>query len=147
MRSLARKTDTIVTPHKCTGPLFTPRFKSVEVLLIRPNVSPAFGRQKPLDGCQIDLFTDTYPRENWLLATSPRQSTLFIHRSTWRPFQESRVPLLPRSLSNRSISPIPQCFRQITHNVPFLTEMCTRVHIFATKWCIVGNRTCALWNL
>ena len=28
----------------------------------------------------------------------------------------------------------------------FVTEMCTHVHIFVTKWCIVGDRTGALWD-
>ena len=29
----------------------------------------------------------------------------------------------------------------------FVTEMCVRVHIFVTKWCIVGYGTGALWKL
>ena len=29
----------------------------------------------------------------------------------------------------------------------FVTEMCTRVHISVTKWCIVGYWTNALWDL
>ena len=29
----------------------------------------------------------------------------------------------------------------------FVTEMCTHVHISVTKWCIVGYRTGALWDL
>ena len=29
----------------------------------------------------------------------------------------------------------------------FETEMCTHVHISVTKWCIVGYRTGALWDL
>ena len=29
----------------------------------------------------------------------------------------------------------------------FVTEMCTRVHISVTKWCIVGSGTGALWDL
>ena len=29
----------------------------------------------------------------------------------------------------------------------FVTEMCTYVHISVTKWCIVGYRTGALWDL
>ena len=29
----------------------------------------------------------------------------------------------------------------------FLTEMCTRVHISVTKWCIVGYGACALWDI
>ena len=29
----------------------------------------------------------------------------------------------------------------------FVTEMCTRVHISVTKWCIVGYGTGALWDL
>ena len=36
---------------------------------------------------------------------------------------------------------------KISHNAPFCTEMCTRMHIFVTKWCIVGSGTGALWDL
>ena len=39
---------------------------------------------------------------------------------------------------NRPISQIPECICAISHNAPFVTEMCTRVHISVTKWCIVG---------
>ena len=45
------------------------------------------------------------------------------------------------------ISQIPQCIRQVSHNAPFITEMCTCVHISVTKWCIVGYGTGALWDL
>ena len=43
----------------------------------------------------------------------------------------------------RPISKIPQCIRQISHNVP----ICAHVHISFTKWDIVGYRTGALWAL
>ena len=29
----------------------------------------------------------------------------------------------------------------------FITEMCIHVHIYATKWCIVGNGISALWDV
>ena len=45
--------------------------------------------------------------------------------------------------SNRFISQIPQCIRQISHNAP----LCNRnVHISVTKWCIVGREDGALWD-
>ena len=48
--------------------------------------------------------------------------------------------------SNRLISQIPRCIRQLSHNATFC-NMCTRVHISVTKWCIVGYGTASLWDL
>ena len=36
---------------------------------------------------------------------------------------------------------------RVSHNAPFVTEMCTHVYIFVTKWCIVGHMTDASWDL
>ena len=47
----------------------------------------------------------------------------------------------------KNISQTPQCMRQISHNAPFVMEMCTYVLISVTKWCIVGYGTGALWDL
>ena len=47
---------------------------------------------------------------------------------------------------NRSISQIPQCISQISHNAPFCNRMCTHVHISVTKWCIVGYGAGAFWG-
>ena len=50
---------------------------------------------------------------------------------------------------HRSVSQIPQCTRPISHNAPFITEMCTCVYISVTKWCTVGYLFEALrdlWN-
>ena len=47
------------------------------------------------------------------------------------------------------ISQIQKCFIQISHNAPFVAEICTHVHISVTKWCIVGhdtNASCGLHN-
>ena len=41
-----------------------------------------------------------------------------------------------------TISQIPQCIQQISHNAPF----CTHLHISVTEWCIVGYGTGALWD-
>ena len=42
---------------------------------------------------------------------------------------------------NRPTSQIPQCIKQISHNVPFF------LHISVTKWDIVGYGTGAMWDL
>ena len=44
----------------------------------------------------------------------------------------------------RAISQISQCIRQISHNAPFITEMCTHVHISVTNWCVVRYLSNAL---
>ena len=49
--------------------------------------------------------------------------------------------------SNGPVTQIPQCKSPISHNAPFVTEMCTCVHISVTKWCIVGYMPDALWDL
>ena len=42
-------------------------------------------------------------------------------------------------MNNSSISQIPQCIRQITHNAPFPTYFCYKVvHCGIWVWCIVG---------
>ena len=46
----------------------------------------------------------------------------------------------------RAISQISQCIRQISHNAPFITEMCTHVHISVTNWCVVRYLSNALWG-
>ena len=48
---------------------------------------------------------------------------------------------------NRPISQITQCIRQNPTMHHFVTEMCTRVHISVTKWCILGYGTDAFWDL
>ena len=48
---------------------------------------------------------------------------------------------------NRPVTQILQCTSSISHNTPFVTEMCTCVHISATKWCIVRYLSDALWDL
>ena len=53
------------------------------------------------------------------------------------------------------IKSINKCASHKSHNAlakyptmhHFVTEMCTHVHISATKWCIVGYGTDALWDL
>ena len=45
------------------------------------------------------------------------------------------------------ISQTPQYIRKYPTMHHFVRELCTRVHISVTKWCIVGYRTGALWNL
>ena len=47
-------------------------------------------------------------------------------------------------LMNRPISQIPHCIRQISPDAHVVTEMCTFVHIFVAKCCIVGYSTDAL---
>ena len=51
------------------------------------------------------------------------------------------------TVSNSSISQISQCIRQISDYAPFVTEMCTHVHISVTKWGIVWHGAGALWDL
>ena len=38
----------------------------------------------------------------------------------------------------RPVAQIPNCISFISHATPFVTGMCTCMHIFVTKWCIVG---------
>ena len=47
-----------------------------------------------------------------------------------------------KKIINRPISQIPQCIRN-----HFATEICTHVHIYVTKWCIMGYGVGALWDL
>ena len=63
----------------------------------------------------------------------------------------SRISLCERvygflSISNRPITQILQCIRQISHNAPFCNRN-VHVHISVTKFCIVGYGTDALWDL
>ena len=51
--------------------------------------------------------------------------------------------LLEPMLTNRPISQIPQCIRQISKNAPFCNRN-VHVHISVTKCCIVGYGTDAL---
>ena len=49
-------------------------------------------------------------------------------------------------METRSTSQIPHCNCPISHNDHFVTEMCTCVHIFVTKWRTVGYLPDASWE-
>ena len=60
-------------------------------------------------------------------------------------FYLSRVG--PRLIQcNKPDAQIPQCTSLISHNAPFVTEMCICVYISDTKWCIVGYLSGRNWT-
>ena len=77
----------------------------------------------------VDLFrTTTRSSTNYL---RPFSVTSPVHKGDADPSHKSH---------NAPVVPYP-----ILHH--FVTEMCTRVHISVTKWCIAGYLSDAPWNL
>ena len=50
------------------------------------------------------------------------------------------------SKNSAPVAQIPQCTSPISHDAPFVTEMCTCVHISVTEWCILIYLLNALWH-
>ena len=82
--------------------------------------------------CVLPQFTWLGP--SWFLFSHTYvNTTLWRHdvRVLWLQWHNRQIP---------QILQIPHCSSSISHNAlrHFLTEICTRVHFPATKWCIVG---------
>ena len=66
---------------------------------------------------------------NWLVSTLVRLVILNIDwEISYTAFILGKIP----------VAQIPQCNNPISHDTPFVTEMCTCVHISLTEWCTVG---------
>ena len=69
-----------------------------------------------------------------------------LSRSLWRHRNEKIKHAFP-SDHNKPVSQSLQSIRQISHNAPFLSEMCTYVHIFVMEWCTMEYLSNAFWDL
>ena len=85
----------------------------------------------------------------WLMTNVVNASKHHHSYCVWQELHQNRrgitlIGCILLKALNRPSSQIPQCIRQISHDVPFHNR---NVHLSVTKWCIVEYRAGVLWDL